>query len=261
MRSVRLQGGFNLYEVLTRIVPGAAIFLPVLLLLSEATSASLTNFSNIQLLGIGLTMFIIGEVIDLIRENISPVPTVFRRVLYSETENENYLGWVDKKLVRAEKRFERVSLEVRSVYALTDREFTSELRDQIGLDEDFKNVNDLYSLLLLDLEPSLSDQTRRRRTIYIFAENTYWGLLIGIFLVSFYGFLSSDLNSFLALLLAFLLVITAVFLAILFDLYGRIEEVYVDSLITEFFYKQSQMENNMKDSGKERVYEFPEREG
>lgn len=232
--------GFDLNSILTRVIPGAVVLLPVYWT-SDISLLSLTNLSltNSSVLIFVLVALIIGEGIDLARENYKPVPDTFRRILYHETGQAKFLGLTDRMRLR-------IGLNIpkrQSVYTETERELYYEIVLKFNLRNDYSHVRDLYQLLLSDLNDEATARTTRIQTNYIFSENI--SIAIAMFsLISCIGIFVSNgpeaVELVVPLLVAFLL---ALLFILIFDMHGRVEQTYVDKLITEYFaYRTSEKE-------------------
>lgn len=228
----RVTTGFSIYDILTRIIPGFVLFLS-LFPISATKTGSLPEQAGFEILLIVVISFIFGEGLNLIRENFHPVPATFRRILYHETGNEDFLGILDKFRLK-------INLDIpkrKSIYYATEREFYYELLDLFDLPRDYDNIRDLFTLLISHVDTELSSRTQRFQTTYIFLDNMGLAIVFLVLIISFRT-LSNDLSIALAFVLSFVAVVILLFLYVLFDLYGRLEYHYVDSLIIEFFVKE-----------------------
>lgn len=86
-------GGFTMYDLLTRVLPGL-VSLGAILLIYDAEAGPIDgpSITATNLLIIGFVSYIFGEFTHLLRETFRPTPPAFRRVIYHETRDSRHLG-------------------------------------------------------------------------------------------------------------------------------------------------------------------------
>lgn len=228
--------GFSIYDIFTRVIPGLIIILSFIITPNlEMFSSSLNSASTAEILAVGVGAFLAGEVINLLRENWSPVPTTFRRILYQETDNGEFLNSLDKMRLWA--GFEIP--ERRSIYKNTDRELYAEIKSEFNLPDNFDITTDLYTLVVNHVDGDMSSRTERFQMVYTFTENFTWAMIVFAIVIVYRGLVGDGVSIALTLVALVVQFAAMMIIGLIFDLYGRYEPMYVDSLITEFFVNQS----------------------
>jgi hypothetical protein len=219
-------GGYHLYDLLTRIVPGAVIVV-VFVYLSDWPLKYLQNMSPVTLATVTIVSLIIGEAIDLLRVRLYPVPKSFRRMIYAETANTAVLSWSDRMRIRIP--YLSIPIETRVM------EFEDDIirRCQATFSADFSDLDEylMYRLIVSKTEPKFTRRLTRYRTTYTFFVNSMIALVSGVFLTSSVLFNAgySDLISVLVVLLLLFLII-----GYLLGYFAEIGRIYVDLLTIEF---------------------------
>ena len=233
--------GLSLYDVMTRVTPGAVLIAP----LTFTPNQALVDLTGTTLVSSSLVVFIVlslisGEAIDLARENFIPVPMAFRRFLYHETGREGLLSRTDRWRLK-------VGLNIpkrRSIYTSTNRELYYEITSKFELNEDYEYVRDLYLLLLNDLDNEISKRTYKLKTNYTFAMNMMLAILGFSIIATIRALTGSGVEVLLAVFLLVVALIASMALFMGFYLYGRVEVAFVDSLISEFYVLETKAESS-----------------
>ena len=89
--------GFELDDILTRVLPGA---IPVLFIVWIYEISNIFELTTTGLTIIIILSFILGEIIELFRYQALSVPRSFSRLLYRKTGKLEHLGIIDTALIR-----------------------------------------------------------------------------------------------------------------------------------------------------------------
>lgn len=247
--------GFSVYDSLTRVFPGALVLF-FLFILFDASSPITYNIPNASLANIvllGFLSFIVGEGVHLVRETVQPIPPRFRRVVYAETGNLSHLGPLQRRVQENRDHFLVRTLHIdviigypintiytkhpeRTLYRDIQRRFEFSRKQRYDLKLEEVSVQDLYTLVLNTLNEDLSEQTRRYRSTYIFVTNLRWAAF-GISFFYLLGARSTDIADPLGIVLILIILLGPIIFIIqtMFGSAGRIQEKYVEALVTDFF--------------------------
>lgn len=237
-------GGFNLYDLFTRVGPGAVAIFPMILYLYiiEEIPQIISSEMSVVMLTIGA--FIVGEFIDLIRSTMFPVPLSFRRLLYNEINRDDILSrfdvWVlmtyDKLKYKFPDRLEKyiTGFEIghKSIYTPTDQEFHEMIKSQFEIDIDSHSIYDVYSVLLSYMEPKLSRRARRYQMLRVFSQNIFISAVIAVIYSLVIMYIFSSIPYIIYIILIYFVVSTSIGLAFVFSPAGH---RFVDLLIIEFY--------------------------
>jgi len=219
--------GYNIYDLLTRVVPGAIGVGSLIVSTSSLDALYQVLGSTPQLILFGTTSLIIGEAINLFRAHIAPIPRSFHRVLYEEFENPALLGRRDRfwRRVKNDPDF-----SVYDPFLTTNKEFWETFESQFDLSSD--NVDPIlsYNTLVSFMEPYFSGKLARYRATFLFVQNTILSCIasIGIIIFTLIAVNSSSLEQYLAFLILVLV------LSHIVALFQGIERAYVQMLLTEY---------------------------
>lgn len=233
--------GFGLYDLLTRVVPGAVSIAPALLpiivnpVIISKVSVGIT--SGVIFVVFSVIAFIFGEGIDILRVESHPVPRSFRQALYEERGNEQMLGIID----RMKQKIPFLSISYSMVYTDTKKEFWPTFKYQYDIDDEFENVEDIYRIFLSYIEPKLSNRTRRYQTMMIFVENMTISLVFGL-LLSVIGWVLLSVSTFWLVLLLLFYIPPLVFIPLFFS---SVESTFVRSLFIEYFADQAPLAGDL----------------
>lgn len=237
--------GLNLYDVLTRITPGAVLVFPLTFTKDNIfVDFAGTTLTSSAVVGFIVLSLIVGEAIDLTREKFLTVPLTFRRFLYHETGREGFLSGIDQFRINRGWSIPKR----RSVYSATDRELYYEITDRFGLGDDYEHVDDLYLLLLNDVEEGMSGRTDKLLRNYVFVVNMTLALLGYSVIAGIRGVVGGKIEALISALLLSIGLMAVAFLFLAFHLYGSVEVAFVDSLISDFFAVQTHRESSNDDS-------------
>ena len=224
--------GFGIFDLLTRVIPGA-----VFLLMAFGPTGFITFGLSIQNLTSYLIVFTVlslltGETINHISWHVYSPPASFKRFLHEQGLDVS-LGLIDR--IRQALPF----LLIRSnIHTNAKDDFWHLFRTQFRFEEEYHNASDIYHHLLTYMEPRLSPRTLRQMTVFHFVNNTAIAVLFGgiavILSVLFEWFSGALTGSILSLSiigygsgLAVLYVLAAIF--------GYQESIYVSYLLIEYY--------------------------
>lgn len=195
--------------------------------------------------GLSIVLFtilsiVVGEFINGWRVSTFDVPRHFRRVLYYETNDIQYLGFFDRKI---EQSFlgEHSELDGYTFFEHRDETIPTLVRAEFNLDDEFDGAYNLYTLIQSHLSSKESPQTTRLRTIYIFSKNTQYALTAAIILLlavavgSQIGLVSIGNSRFLWILVLSFVSITILYMAMIAFKTVRPDKIYIDSLLSDYF--------------------------
>lgn len=254
---------FRIYDILTRIVPGT-LFVVLTIEISSHFPGSTGTYSPIAhilsstaalliYLGLGL---VFGELIQLIRGRFHPVPYPFRRLLFHQSGDRDFLATHDKYRLEfwdwlsagySGMVFKPVSnLSPTSWFSIKNSVstnarigFWNDFKYKFGIDDDFNEAVDVYGLLVGYMEPRMTSDLMRYRAVVDFMSNlsmvTLWLAYTGIFAVSDYRISGPTIAGFVFLILFSLLPLVSLF--------GLIEREYINRLILEYLLARKE-ENN-----------------
>lgn len=226
--------GFSIYDLLTRVAPGTILVIPIGLIIIPVSSVETVPSSG-YLIAIALILsFISGEYLNLVREALMPVPTSFRRVLYTETDEKDYLTLSDRLIMGLERipGVPEYNPEQYSIYVNSEQTFWQSLKKELDI-SDGQNARDVYAIFSMYMETRMGRVTRRKLTLYQFHQNMIWSTGASI-LILLSGFVIPDpANPNLSLLALFLYLISLVILVQ--PIFRVVDQEFVDTLITQFY--------------------------
>lgn len=222
--------GYNIYDLLTRVVPGAIGVGSLIISTSSLDTLYQILQSTQQLILVGITSLIIGEAINLFRSQIAPVPRSFHLLLYEEFDDPVLLGRRDRFWRRVKTN---PDFSVYNPFLNTNKEFWETFQSQFDLNSEAVNPIFAYNTLVTFMEPYFSGKLARYRATFLFVQNTILSCIASIGIVVFT--LVAVSNSGLEQLLAFLILV--VVLSYIVALFQGIERVYVQMLLTEYHAK------------------------
>lgn len=230
--------GFSAYDLLTRLIPGVLTLLTILISLNSIFDTfSFFEVVKLELSAVYVFLFIIisfitGETIDFCRRKLVPVPTVFRRLLCDESENERYLSYLDRKFGRHNWRYSVGKSDIKAMECINN-EVISRFQSDFCTIEDKNDINIkfVYDTLSLYMDSRMSSESRRRKANYIFFRNITYSVIPGISILLSQSLFADVLTIIIVSmgLLALLLMITSII-----DIYARIEISYIDSILIEY---------------------------
>lgn len=168
--------GISVHDFLTRIIPGAVLIAPAVLSLSISQPALFGDTSFVMLI-IGLGSFIAGEIIEIMRSAAFRTPLPFLHLIYRETDNEEKLSWTQQKLLGLEREVSshipdrRETSKSNYLESRLQLDLRDSMEQELGIDFDSSSPRDIYDFLILRLEPELSIQTKRYRSLTAFTSN------------------------------------------------------------------------------------------
>ena len=231
--------GFSLYDLLTRVAPGAIIIISIGVSVVPIPFEGISISPSYLIAAILIFSFIIGEYLNLVREVISPVPASFRRILYTETGNDMYLRGYDRLMMKLEnwKYFPEYNPEKYSIYVNSDQNLWESMTERLNVSRS-QSARDIFQIFSVYMETRMSRAARRKQRLYEFNENMLYASELSIILF-IYGFaLPGVENPGIALILAvFYILILATLMVPPFRI---IEQMFVDILIAQFYTEQEE---------------------
>lgn len=248
MTAGKASTSFTIYDLLTRITPGLVFLIPLAAIVTQLDFGFLGNHPTYSGLAIILLSLIFGEIINGLRLSLLDVPNQFRRVLYSDTGNEEYLSWRDRiTLAGAKWISENIhemdsGLSTNSLFDYRRGTLIAVVNQRFQPSKQINATYDLYELIISDLSGNESRRTRRLRSVYIFQQNTQLalklsaGIALIISLTGFAGLTNfEDTLVIAAFLVFFLLFIIHYFLTIFINSIASIDRIYIESLLSDYY--------------------------
>jgi len=200
--------GFSLRDTLTRLIPGFALLLPILVPALVFYPDSVPDTMPFYV-GVALVAYLSGEFIDQLRLGLFRVPMNFRYFLYRETNDlRNMPTWwvkvfeVQTYLPNWLRIYHERAEEDRLVSDL-DLNFRDDMESELGIGFEENRPREIYDLLLIYMEPHVSSRLRRLQSISEFSANLRLAVLIGALIYTLYALSNwGDLFFFMSLLLS-----------------------------------------------------------
>lgn len=241
--------GYSVYDILTRMVPGAVVLAPGAITIIQGNPNLLEVITTPQVLIAGILLLIVGESVVVLRSGIR-VPPPFLEEVYKEAERDDVLDsfmrielWLSERLPKITPSA-RVDKDSKTISETLEFDFRRSAESELNIDFETHSAEDIYHYLCIYLEDDLTRTTRRRRSLYVFVSNLRAAAILSVFL---YGFLliSSTIISLLPLSdtignpwiygVSFLLSLFVLVLALLLrQMFLGVSELYVKSLLREF---------------------------
>ncbi|WP_152663308.1 hypothetical protein [Halorubrum saccharovorum] len=219
---------------MTRVAPGAVIVITFVVTVIPVPFDGISISPTYLIAGIFVFSFIIGEYLNLLREVVFPVPASFRRILYTETENDKYLRNYDRLMMQLEKwpYIPKYDPKKYSIYVNSDQNFWETLQNELNTSES-QSARDIFQIFSLYMETRIGRATRRKQILYEFNENLIFASIISTMLI-IYGFIIPGVaNPAIAIvLLPFYIII---FVTLLIPPFRIVEHIFVDVLIAQFY--------------------------
>lgn len=227
--------GFDISDIFIRIVPGGILVFPLSFLIGFVYLEHITDFpgQNVYIVISALVAFLLGEVINMIRISEWGVPNHFRKVLYTEKDDEKYLGPIDTCFVKLRPEW----VGGHSLFDMSDKRMSQTLHNRFDLSNDFERANDYYNLLKSDLSSNKSLETKRLESLYIFFKNMILALSFLSFCLIIFDLHLRNGNGISA-------VREIIGTALLFSIVGTLlsyvlllsaDPAYVESLLSDYF--------------------------
>lgn len=269
--------GFTLSDLLTRIIPGAVLTVTfVLPLYGNRVSLYLLGERSLQLpTGTSLTLslvlfallsFVIGEIVDLLRGNLIPVPYLFRRMVFDVTGNREALSMYQRFLLYIFEHNSKFKLlqkllsflkrkfwdlnrawfnwstttdgKIQESDGEADAGFLEYYRKEMDISSTFYNSRILYMSLYTFLEGQMSSMTQQHQTAYNAAVNFRVASIASILIIFVHfvqGRIAGDTErQVIALILLSIISLTYIFLRMLTNKFKIIEKSYIESLMINY---------------------------
>ena len=177
--------GYSIFDIMTRIVPGLTVVIPLAIAYALGDFRIEIGFQpTIVVLILG--GLLIGEIIDLLRSGLFPIPSPFTQVLYHHTEDKTILSrwdradlWVSNRLPgRLKPQFLVTETGRRTVFDGSDFDFQDVFENQFELEFESSTPYLLYSAFRSHMDARMSSQTRRYYVLRIFAQNLMFASIL-----------------------------------------------------------------------------------
>jgi len=169
---------FGVDALLTRIVPGALV---LMFLLTTPLAASIPSILNTIinsrsgfLFAVAIA-YVLGEILNLIRELVYTTPYPFKEILYFETEIEQYQPKRTKYRQLGREIRSRLSLGIKDRLPLSGENadekrsffegFANDLENRLNLRYELLDPDQVYYFLLSYIGTNLSRETERKRLL------------------------------------------------------------------------------------------------
>lgn len=239
---------FTIYDLLTRVIPGMVFLTPQVAIFTQFKFGFMSDNPTYWGLVVIIGSLLIGELINGLRLSMLDVPNQFRRVLYSVTENEDYLRRGNRMMIRIGKWFSQSIREIdygfatHSLFDYHEQTIVDIVNQRFEPSDDIKNAYDIYEIIISDLSGNESRRTRRLRSVYIFQKNTRLALMssaILALLISLSGFVNpsefSNAQVIIALFVALLLFLILYFVFLFAQGVASLDRIYIESLLSDYF--------------------------
>lgn len=187
VKSNQTPTGFGLYELLTLVVPGAFLFIVLLLNSGALTRIPLPVESNTFLLVFATISVIFGVGIDSFRKSFMLVPRHIRKICYDEMDEKRFLG-----VVGAVKQKIPYLPDNGPIHPKKSGEFYDIFKGRYLAEYPY-DLKQAYKLLLTDIESDLSDQAYRDKMTMEFCLNMVISSIAGV-LFSTSAFVFGDVS-------------------------------------------------------------------
>ena len=229
--------GFNISDLLTRLIPGTVLPISFSLLFIGVEPFMINNIQSGHVVVFLIFSFVVGEVINTFRVYLFNVPPYFRRILYTSTQDERYLGPLDSQMLKLSSE----SVDAHSLFHYSDKNIIDTIRQRFDLDDSFQNSANIYKLLISDISREMTQRTRRLENIFVFYQNVKisvgfsitFNMTVAIAAFLGYGNLTTSEGATAALITMSL----SMGLYLIFVLFGSIiptGRVYVGSLLSDY---------------------------
>ncbi|MGN8219090.1 hypothetical protein ACTG0T_12195 [Halococcus morrhuae DSM 1307] len=166
MKSDQTPTGFGLYDLLTKVIPGAFLFIFATFNSGDVLDISIAIDPTIILIIFSTISIIIGIAIQLSREQFRLIPRDIRYICYELSDNNDFLGKGDT----IRRYLPLVPNE--GVRIITNNKYSFySILNGYGLNNDPDNLRELYLMLLSDIESDLSSRAYRDKMTMEFCAN------------------------------------------------------------------------------------------
>lgn len=245
---------FRVYDIVTRIVPGSTLVVLWVEIITSYPSSELeysavahmmsSTSALLIYLGIGL---VFGEIIQTSRNWLHPVPYPFRRLLYHQSGDRLFLAKHDRwrlgiwdSLSSGLTRRVTVPIASRSptsFFEVPDGISTkakmglwSDFKARFGLNDDFNDARDVYSLMLAYMSPKMTSDLERYRAVVDFISN----LLIVTLILTYSAVFQITNTDISGVTIAALFVVFLMSVPMLLSFFGFLEREYINRLLLEY---------------------------
>lgn len=234
----------SIYDLLTRLFPGALLIFSVYLLTDPN---QLIPTSGLQVSIVVFLSFVAGEFVNIIRLSIYDVPNHFRRVLYKQTGNEEYLGFIDQNLLKLTELDwipdkEENTFAAYTIFDHKEESIIELLKNRYSLPDDFNSDYGAYEIITSELSGKESRRTQRLRAVYVLTQNTQlvliFSVIISISILISENIGQSEFSDGTILFAVIVLAISLISFVITYysaRTFTPVDRVYIDSLFADFF--------------------------
>lgn len=168
--------GFSLRDTLTRLIPGLLFLAPLVIGVAVFLPEVFPDGSILYIL-LGLSAYLVGELIDQFRAGLYRVPMSFRYFVYKETEQMDkmpnwyvYIIMFQNKLPSKLNFYEEREEDGRLTNDL-DMDFRDDFESELGVDFVDNRPREIYDLLLIYMDDFFTPRLRRSQSVSIFSTN------------------------------------------------------------------------------------------
>ncbi|WP_152420075.1 hypothetical protein [Halorubrum distributum] len=267
MSAISQPVGFELDDILTRVIPGAVLVFSVSIAIYELNLlVDIIEYSpySTKFIAFGIILsFIFGELIELFRYQVFPTPKSFNRLVYRSSKNIDHLYLLDQILIyfinifpQQEAESERTTSSIinflfhipwmddyqYSIEREYENNIITELADSNPLPGDKYRPNHLYYFLLKRVEPSLGKNAKRRLVLSRFYINFKISLIPTFSFLSYIGYIRYANESIYTYLVVVFLLGAIIYIygsVIIKMIFGSVQMTHISDLLREYIYQGS----------------------
>lgn len=259
--------GFELDDILTRVIPGAVFVFSISIAIFELNllpdSISYSPYST-TFIAFGVVLsFVFGELIELFRYQAFRTPRTFNQLVYRTTRNIEHLYWSDQFRLRlfdwaskqdiSESNQSNLRLRSKLLYIpwmneseyYVEEEYSDniikELADSNPLPGDEYFPDYLYYHLLKQVESSLNKDAKRRQTLSRFYINFKISLVPTFVFITYITYVWIEgMSPILFIILAVVAFFIIYFYGIIFvnTFLGSVQIAHISDLLREYLYQK-----------------------
>lgn len=248
--SIKSSTNIGIYDVLSRIIPGGAMLfsLYVYNIVTSSYDGTIPSFlsidSTVGVFVFVIVLFVIGEIVNIIRIAIHPVPSPFRDMI-SIQSSRHEPSIITSKLRTKLNNFilflpipkyikNRITFnEKHPVRSRFQHGFWIEFKKHFEIDEEVP-MEDIWELFSIYIETESTEEISRVKTNLHFVTNLLISIAFGLYIVPL-SIVFSPENWPLALLYFSLLTVLTIFVIPLFYI---IEVVYMNKLLALYYFSR-----------------------
>ena len=230
----------SIYDILTRMIPGA-VFLASIALLVLIPAGEPPSSGTYTVIAFLIGSLVVGEIFNAIRLSLYDVPSHFSRILYTQNEDISHLGRIDRFFAKRSDTIAKDMME-HCIFDNKEADILEIVKNRFDLPDEFQGQYDTYNLIISELAGKETRRTTRLRSVYILTRNltiSLISLFVIVLVFGGYSLINSGFSVNTGLAVAFLIGYFALILLYFVDIVIRelasIDAVYVESLLNDYF--------------------------